>query len=150
MSEVGTTKLHAVPLGQLRTLVPAPIIEGLTFDRCAGRAFAGRGGPEAGVRTLLHEPNLRLQGLLAVAHRLAMTVQLERTACSHHTLELVLRPPSHEHATGFDAKDGSLVVPHIQIPSNGPKDKVASITDNLALVVPTVSGAEDVLSLLPS
>jgi len=88
MSEVGTTKLLAVPLGQLRTLVPVSRIEGLActaqwtalLELLCGRRWTRGGRPS---ETLHYEPNLRVQGLPTIVHRPAMTVLLRCTECGH-------------------------------------------------------------------
>ena len=87
-SEVGTTQLLAVPLVQLRNLVPVSRTEGLA---CAGQwtalleALGGRKASSSKCQsgTLQYEPNLRVQALSTVVHRPAESVLLRCTACSH-------------------------------------------------------------------
>ena len=90
-SEAGTSRLLAVPLGHLRSLVPGSNVEGLACSE-QWTALATRVGTQKGTAhrrdvivsgTLHYEPNLRVQALSTVVHRPAESVLLRCTECSH-------------------------------------------------------------------
>ena len=111
-SEVGTSRLLAVPLGHLHTFVPGTNVEGLA---CADQwaALSRRVGARTRTppqRDLVlpkvwqYEPNLRVQALPTVVHRPAESVLLRCTVVlTSHFVELVLRPPWHRQIAGVDS-----------------------------------------------
>jgi len=90
-SEVGTSRLLTVPLTHLHTLVPGSSVQGLACgEQWAALAKSVRVREvtqrrrDVIVSGVLHyEPNLRVQALSTVVHRLAESVLLRCTECSH-------------------------------------------------------------------
>ena len=90
-SEVGTSRLLAVPLGHLHTFVPGSNVEGLAcaeqwtmLAEALGRRKMTQPRRKVVVSGILqYEPNLRLQALSTVVHRPAESVLLRCTECSH-------------------------------------------------------------------